>query len=331
MAVGSDEIVPGGSDLTNRKVESMQIALMIEGQDGLTWPRWTRILQAAEDLGFAAVFRSDHFTNPQPPDKPSLELWVSLTYAASQTERIEFGPLVTPVTFRHPSITARMAAAVDDLSTGRFVLGIGAGWQDREHELFGIPMPPVATRYDMLRDYLEVVTRLLRSDEPVTYEGEHYSLHDALLLPRPSRPGGPPILIGGNGPRRTLPLAAQYADEWNAVFAGPAEYRRLQERMDDLLDTAGRPRGAVRRSVMAGTLFARDRGALEEKLSSRNLSVEQAIERGLVVGTPPMWVEQIQAYADAGAERMMLQWLDQDNLADVETVAREILPAFASP
>ncbi len=116
-----------------------QIGIMLEGQDGLNWERWGRILQAAEDFGYQCVFRSDHFTNSEPPDKDSLELWVSLTYAAISTRRIEFGSCVSPVTFRHPAMTVRMAAAVDDLSDGRLVLGLGAGWQDREHHNFGVP------------------------------------------------------------------------------------------------------------------------------------------------------------------------------------------------
>jgi F420-dependent oxidoreductase-like protein len=304
----------------------MQVGLMIEGQDGLTWEHWARLLKAAEELGYAHVFRSDHFTNPQPPDKPSLELWTSLTYAASHTSRIQFGPLVTPVTFRHPSITARMAAAVDDLSDGRLALGIGAGWNEREHRTFGVPFPSVETRYEMLQDYLEVVTRLLRSDRPVSYEGKRFRLDEAILLPRPKRPGGPPILVGGNGERRTLPLAARHADEWNAVFVGPDRLRRLERRFDELLDQAGRPREAVRRSVMVGTIFTRSERALKDRLAERGLGREEAMERGLVVGTPEMWVEQLSAYAEAGAERIMLQWLDQDDVESLEIIAREVLP-----
>ena len=139
----------------------MQIALMIEGQDGLNWDRWRRIIGAVESGGFQGLFRSDHFTNGAPPDKDSLELWISLTYLASHSQGIEFGPLVAPVTFRHPSVTARMAAAVSDLSGGRLVLGLGAGWQEREHHVFGVPFPPTSVRYQMLDEYLQVVDQLL--------------------------------------------------------------------------------------------------------------------------------------------------------------------------
>lgn len=305
----------------------LEIGVMIEGQDGLTWERWERVLQAAEDLGFNSVFRSDHFVNPNPPDKPSLGLWPSLTYAANTTSRIEFGPLVTPVTFQLPAITARNAAAVSDLSGNRLVLGIGAGWNEREHRMFGIPFPPTRERLGMLQEYLDVVERLLRSDQPVSYHGRYFQLDDAILLPRPSR-SGPQILVGGNGKKRTIPLAARYADEWNAVFVSPKELRGLNDHLDTLLDGIGRRRDEVRRSGMLGAVFARDEADLEAKLTQRGQSAEEIQQRGLVVGTPAMFVEQLRAYVEAGAQRVMLQWLDQDDIEGLETLAREVLPRF---
>jgi alkanesulfonate monooxygenase SsuD/methylene tetrahydromethanopterin reductase-like flavin-dependent oxidoreductase (luciferase family) len=164
---------------------------MIEGQMGLNWPRWQRMARAVEDLGFAGLFRSDHYTNPNPPDQDSLELWVSLTWLADNTERLEFGPMVTPFSFREPTMTARMAAAVDDLSNGRLILGLGAGWQEREHHAYGHDLLGVKERLDRLEEGLEVVTRLLNSDEHVSFSGDYYELNDAILLPRPQRPGGP--------------------------------------------------------------------------------------------------------------------------------------------
>lgn len=305
----------------------MLVALMIEGQDGLDWPRWQRILRAAQDLGYDGVWRSDHFTNANPPDKASLELWTSLTYAAGHTERIEFGPLVSPVTFRHPSIVARVAAAVDDLSGGRLVLGLGAGWQDREHHNFGISFPPTDVRMEMLREYLEVVTRLLRSEEPVSFDGQYYQLHDAILLPRPQRPGGPPILVGGNGRKRTMPLAARYADEWNSLFVSPERFTELNRHMDELLQSADRQPESMVRSLMLGTSFARDADELARKMAGRSWSAEEAPQHGQVAGTPDLWVEQLRAYRDAGVQRVMLQWLDLDDLPGIETVARDVLPA----
>lgn len=311
-----------------------QIGIMIEGQDGLNWDRWIRLLKLAEDFGFQCVFRSDHYTNTVPPDKDSLELWVALTYAASHTERIEFGPLVAPVTFRHPSMTARMAAAVDDLSGGRLILGLGTGWQDREHKKFGVPFFDFPTRFDMFQEALEITTRLLESDEPVTYSGTHFSLDEALLLPRPARKGGPPILIGGNGPKRTLPLVAQYATEWNAVYLPLEQYRERTGQLNALLVDNGRKPEDVKRSLMTGTVFARDDAGLKGALAERSaragqeFTVEDLVSRGLIVGTPSMWIDQIKPYVEAGVERFMLQWLDLDDLNGLELIASEILPHF---
>ncbi len=187
----------------------MDIAIMIEAQNGLTWSRWQNLAAAVEDLGFVGLYRSDHFTNAQPPDMESLELWVSLTWLASHTKRIEFGPLVSPLSVRNPVLTARMASAVDDLSGGRLTLGLGAGWQEREHDKFGFDLLELKPRFDRFEEGLEVITRLLRSEKPVTYEGKYYRLHEAALLPPPARPGGPRILVGGNGEKRTMSLVGE--------------------------------------------------------------------------------------------------------------------------
>lgn len=299
---------------------------MLEGQNGLNWRRWQRILQAAEDLGFQCVFRSDHFTNAVGPDYDSLELWVSLTYAASFTKRIEFGSLVCPVTFRHPAMTARMAAAVDDLSGGRLVLGLGAGWQAREHHHFGVPFYDVPTRHAMFEEALEMTSRLLESAEPVFYRGAHFSLDEAILLPRPERKI--PILVGGNGLKRTLPLAAKYADEWNGVYLSPENYQARMTTLDSLLEAQGRKRSDVKRSLMSGTVLAAHQNELDSVLQKRGITFEEAKARGIIAGTPEMWVEQIGRFVEVGAARFMLQWLDLDDIAGLERIAKDVLPHF---
>jgi F420-dependent oxidoreductase-like protein len=304
----------------------MDIAIMIEGQNGLTWPRWQRIARAVEDLGFAGLYRSDHFTNSNPPDMESLELWVSLTWLASNTSRIAFGPIVSPVSFRHPAMTARMASAVDDLSGGRLRLGIGAGWQVREHTNFGLDLLDPKLRFERFAEGLEVTTRLLRSDTPVMFEGAYYRLSEAILLPRPQRPGGPPIVIGGNGPARTLPLTAQYADEWNAVFITPDDFARLNARLDELLAQRGRSPGDVRRSLMTGLLFGRDEPEIAQVAAESGRTPQQFQERGFVVGTPATVREQVERYAVAGVQTLMLQWLALDDLEGLESLARAVLP-----
>ena len=301
----------------------MDIAIMIEGQDGLNWPRWQRIAQAVEELGFAGLYRSDHFTNAGPPDKDSLELWLSLAWLASHTTRIEFGPLVTPVSFRHPAFTARIGAQVDDLSGGRLTLGVGAGWQEREHTAFGFDLLPLAERMDRFEEGLEVMSRLLYSGGPASFQGRYYQLHEAVLLPRPQRPDGPPILIGGNGPQRTLPLVARYADEWNAVYIPPARFVELNARLDSLLAEQNRPATAVRRSLMTGLFFGRDDAELRAKLEGRDAAALR--ERGLIVGTPSEVQEQLDTLAQAGVQRVMLQWLALDDIEGLAALAEAVL------
>ncbi len=304
-----------------------QIGIMIEGQDGLNWDRWRRILQTAEATGYQCVFRSDHFTNAAGEDKDSLELWVSLTYAAATTRRIEFGPLVTPVTFRHPSMTVRYAAQVDDLSGGRLILGMGAGWQEREHTKFGIPFYDFPTRYAMLEEALELTRQLLHSDSPVDYQGKYFTLADAILLPRPQRAGGPPILIGGTGPKRTLSLVARYAQEWNAVFIDLPTYKERVATLNELLAANGRQPGEVKRSLMTRVVFARDDAELQALLGA-NGDAEAMRARGLIVGTAQQVIDQIGTWIDAGIERFMLQWIELDDIDRMEAMARDILPVF---
>jgi F420-dependent oxidoreductase-like protein len=272
----------------------IEIALMLEGQDGLNWDRWRAIARLAEDSGFVGLYRSDHFTNPRGPYKDSLECWTSLTWLASHSARMEFGPLVSPVSFRHPSTLVRMAAAVDDLSGGRLQVGIGAGWQEREHTNYGYLLGSIPERMARFREATQIVAHLLGSDEPLTFDGTYYQLHEAVLLPRPRR--RPPIVIGGSGKQVTLPLAAQYADEWNLSMRTPDQFKELNVYLDSLLDQAGRPRSAVRRTMMHHLDYA-DLDKLRE---------------------------QVAACDAAGVQRLMLQWLDMDNLKGITDLGRAL-------
>jgi F420-dependent oxidoreductase-like protein len=307
----------------------IEVAIMIEGQNGLTWKRWQRIALLVEDLGFVGLFRSDHYTNARPPDKESLELWTSLTWLASHTTRIEFGPLVSPVSFRQPTMTARFAAAVDDLSNGRLTLGLGAGWQEREHHNFGWELLDLPARFDRFEEGLEIITRLLNSDTPETYDGRYFNLREGVLLPRPHRPGGPPILIGGNGPQRTLPLVAKYATEWNSLFVNRADFKALNQRLDQLLINYKRAPTEVRRSLMSSCIFGVNEKKLAEKVSTRTKgqgSPKDLQKKDLFVGTATQLVEQLGRWAEIGVQRVMLQWLDLDDLDGLENLAHGVLP-----
>src|SRR5262245_33095717 len=244
----------------------MELSISIQGLCGLTWPAWKRLVEAVEPLGFAGLFCTDHFTLQDALTVDSLEMIVALTYLADHTRRIHFGPLVAPFSFRDPVMLARQAAVLDDLSGGRMVLGVGAGWMEYEHQMFGYDLGDMATRMARFGEGLEVITRLLQSAEPVSYAGRFYQLREAVLHPRPQRPGGPSILVGGKGPRRSLPLVARYATIWNATRLSPGEFSARSARLDELARAAGRAPGAIKRTAMIPILCGRDTAELERRV-----------------------------------------------------------------
>jgi F420-dependent oxidoreductase-like protein len=302
----------------------MEVSVMIEGQQGLNWPRWQRLARAAEDLGFDGLYRSDHFSDPEGPYHDALELWVSLAWLAGNTNRIAFGPMVSPVSFRDPVITAWQASGVDALAGGRLRLGLGAGWNDREHEAFGYDLLPIPERFAQFEEGLEVITRLLREDGPVSFDGAYYHLRDAQIAPRSPRQHGPPITIGGSGPKRTLPLVATYADEWNSTSMGLEEYRERGAQLDALLEQAGRRPEDVKRTVMRFAAIGPNDAEVDRKLGGRDK--EAVLARGAVVGTAGEVVDILGRFAEVGIQGVMLQWLDMDDISGLEYIAAEVLP-----
>ncbi len=302
----------------------LEVAIMVEGQEGIGWDRWKRLGRAVEDLGFAGLYRSDHFPNDRPgTHRDGLELWTSLTWLADNTKRIEFGPLVSPVSFRHPVVTAWQASAVDSLAGGRLQLGLGAGWMEPEHDAFGFDLLDTDRRFARFEEGLEVVARLLRNDGPASFDGEFYRLNDALLMPRSPRPGGPPIVIGGNGPRRTLPLVARHADEWNGVLLTPGEFAELDARLDELLDEAGRPRDEVRRTLMTRVVFGRTEAEVDRKLDG---VLRGELDNAVIAGTADEVVERLGKLSESGVQRVMLQWLEVDDVDGLGAMSGSVLP-----
>ncbi|MEX2238138.1 MAG: TIGR03560 family F420-dependent LLM class oxidoreductase [Dehalococcoidia bacterium] len=321
----------------------MKLGIMIEGQEGLTWERWRELCRRVEMLGFDSLWRSDHFFSLMGQrTKPALETWVSLVMAAQETSRIEFGPLVCSMTFRHPSLLARMAAQVSQLSGGRLVLGVGAGWHTPEHEAFGIDFPPVSQRMDMLDEGIDVLKALF-APGPANFDGAHYQLRDAEMYPKP--PEKVPILVGGMGEKRTLRIVAAHADEWNAVslggdLSGPGleRYRQKTAVLDGYCNDLGRDPRSIKRSLMAGFLVGSDAadivrraGAIAEwlpplaevEVSERAGRLQQG---GYFVGTTEEVVTQLQGLADAGVERVMLQHHNHDDFEVLDLIASEIMP-----
>jgi F420-dependent oxidoreductase-like protein len=316
---------PRYDDSTSEEEGSvLEVAIMVEGQEGIGWDRWRRLALAVEELGYAGLYRSDHFPNKRTGMyRDGLELWASLAWLAEKTSRIEFGPLVSPVSFRHPVITAWQASSVDNLAGGRLQLGLGAGWNEWEHVTFGFDVLDTDRRFARFQEGLEVVTRLLRNDEPVSFDGEFYGLNDALLVPRSPRPGGTPVVVGGNGVRRTLPLAARYADEWNAVFLKAEAFGDLNARLDELVREAGRTPEQVRRTLMTRVIFGRTEADVDRRLDGE---LRDHLPAAVLAGTPGEIVERLGHLSEAGVQRVMLQWLEVDDIDALEAMAHSVLP-----
>jgi len=299
----------------------IDVGLMIEGQMGINWPRWQAIAQAVERAGFAGLYRSDHFTEPSGPHLDALELWTSLTWLATNTARISFGPVVAPVSFRDPRIAAWQAAAIHGLAPGRLRFGLGAGWMEREHEEWGFDLLGLDARFQRFAEALEIVTRLLRSTGPVSFSGEFYELDGAELVPNPVSQGTLPIVIGGNGQRRTLPLAARFADEWNGVYLSADGFRERSRLLDDLLRDVGRQPGEVRRTLMTRVIFGKDEDQLTERLAGESADALRA--KGQIVGTAGQIPAQLREMEAAGVQGVMLQWVDDlDDIEEIEALGR---------
>jgi F420-dependent oxidoreductase-like protein len=319
----------------------IRTGIMIEGQEGLTWPRWQRIADTVEALGFESLWRSDHlFSLYDVPSRPGLDTWASLTALAMMTRRLRFGPLVCPITFRHPSVLAREAAAVDVLSGGRLELGLGAGWHDREHQAFGIPYPRPGERIRRLDEGIQVI-RALWGEGPAHFEGRFYRLDGAVGWPKPAQTPRIPLVIGGRGPR-VLEVAARYADEWNCAGSRPPD--DVRARTETLLAACrrvGRDAREIRHSWMGAFLVGDTSSVLErrarkiqEYLPPRAATPASKLPEvlraeGWLVGSPAEIVAQMRALATEGIERFMLQLYDQEDMEALHTLAEQVIPRLA--
>ena len=296
---------------------------MIEGQEGLNWDRWRRICHDTDTLGFDSLRRSDHLVSLMgAPERDCIECWISLALAAEWTNRIEFGPMVSPMTFRHPAVLARMAASVDVLSDGRVILGVGAGWNENEHREFGIPFLTERQRFDLL----EQGVRTMR---------ETWSKSN----PKPIR-NPMPLLMGGKGRKRTLPIVAREASEWNQSRLDTEMYKESREVLDACCRDIGRDPRSIRHSVMAGYIIGRDRSELRERASQvsqvvrdlKGMTPDEVLEdrrSAWFVGTPEEIAEKMRQVAGLGVDLFMLQHFLLDDSDALSLLAAEVLPAVA--
>ena len=308
-----------------------RIGIMLEGQEDLTWERFFRLADAVEALGFESLFRSDHLvTFGAHRQRETLELWTSLTALALRTRRLRFGPLVCSMTFRQPALVAKKAAAIDQLSGGRFELGLGAGWFTGEHRMFGIPFPPFATRLEMLDEGAQVV-KALWTGQRVSFTGQHYRLEDADTHPSPLQ-NPPPLIMGGKG-ERTLHIIAQHATEWNFTYAPIGVFIEKQRRLDEACAAIGRDPKTITRSIMIPFVIGKDAAALQKRIDAQRAMFPDLpsthadwLAAGYLGGSPAQLIDHIQEREAVGLSRFMLQHNSLDDLDSLELLAREVLP-----
>jgi alkanesulfonate monooxygenase SsuD/methylene tetrahydromethanopterin reductase-like flavin-dependent oxidoreductase (luciferase family) len=302
----------------------MRVCLMIEGQENVTWDDWKRLAIAAETAGFEGLFRSDHYTSVMgKTDRGSLDAWGTICALAPITERIRLGTMVSPVTFRHPSILAKMVVTADHASGGRVELGLGAGWQEHEHETYGFPFRTMRWRMDVLEEQLEVITGQWT-------DGEH--------LFAPVQKPHPPLIMGGQAKARSAALAARYAAEYNVNFVDADEAARRFAAIGAACESAGRDPSTMTCSLMTGFAI----GSEPADVQRRAAEIVRWSDRGdgtdavqalramhCVVGTIPEALDQLRALEAAGVQRIMLQHLAHWDLEVIDLIGREIIPALA--
>jgi F420-dependent oxidoreductase-like protein len=310
----------------------MELCLMIEGQEGVTWPQWVALARACEQHGIPSLFRSDHYKNldGQHPERGSLDAWGTLCGLAAETSSLRLGTMVSPATFRHPSMLAKIVTTADHISGGRIDLGLGAGWHEREHEAYGFPFASTKERMDVLEEQLEIVLGNW-GDEPFTFEGAHYTLRDLDAQPKPVQQPHPPLIMGGSAGARSVALAARFADEYNTPFPTLEDVGTRRAAVAAACEKAGRE--PIPFSIMTGVIVGRDDAELRERVGRLAALIGQDADE-LLSQPPPAWIiatldeatMRLLALREAGVSRVMCQQLLHDDLDAVALLGSELAP-----
>jgi F420-dependent oxidoreductase-like protein len=312
----------------------MDLRIFTEPQQGASYDELLAVAQATERLGFDAFFRSDHYLRmgPGDPMPGPTDAWTTLAGLARETSRIRLGTLVTSATFRHPGVLAVQVAQVDAMSGGRVELGLGAGWFEEEHAAYGIPFP--AKRFGILTEQLEVVTGLWGTPvgETFSHTGQHYTLTDSPALPKPVQRSpldparaGVPVIVGGNGPRRTPALAARFGSEYNAAFPEKADIPARFAAVRAACEEAGRDPDDLTYSVALVLCVGADEAEVSRRAAAISREPAELREHG-IAGTVAEAVDALGAVREAGATRVYLQVNDVRDLEHLELVAAEVVP-----
>ena len=306
----------------------MELRIFTEPQQGATYDDLLAVARTAEELGFGAFFRSDHYLGMGTEGLPGpSDAWVTLAGLARDTSTIRLGTMMTSATFRHPGPLAIAVANVDQMSGGRIELGIGAGWFEQEHAAYGIPFPVTGERFDRFEEQLAVITGLWETPEGerFSHDGKHYQLVDSPALPKPVQRPRPPVLVGGLGKKRTPALAARFADEFNLPFADEETTRTQFGRVRRACEEIDRDPDGLTWSNALVVCVGRDEAEIERRAAAIGRDKDELRENGLA-GTPAEVVDKIGRYAALGTQRVDLQVLDLSDLDHVRLVAEAVMP-----
>jgi F420-dependent oxidoreductase-like protein len=311
---------------------TVELRVFTEPQQGASYDDLLAVARTAEDLGFGAFFRSDHYLSfggdglPGPSDA-----WTTLAGLARDTSTIRLGTMMTSATFRHPGVLAIQVAGVDAMSRGRVELGIGAGWFDGEHTAYGIPFPDTRERFERFAEQLEIVTGLWSTPVGETYDfdGDHYRLADSPALPKPVQAsghrGGPPVIIGGKGKRQTPALTARYADEFNLPFVDEETTASQFGRVRAACEEIDRDPGSLAWSNALTVCVGRDDAEVARRAEAIGRTSED-LRANALAGTPQQVVDAIGRYAALGSQRIYLQVLDLADFDHLHLIADEVMP-----
>ena len=306
----------------------MKLRIFTEPQQGASYEQLLAVARCAEDCGFDAFFRSDHYLRMGEGDaRPGpTDAWITLAGLARDTTRTRLGTLMSAATFRLPAQLALIVAQVDAMSGGRVELGLGAGWFEEEHREFGIPFPSsVGERFDRLEEQLEIITGMWAAEDRYSFAGEHYQVTDNAGLPKPTQVPRPPIIVGGKGMKRTPALAARFADECNVSFA-PAEHcSKLFAALDTACLRIGRDPSTIRRSAALVVCAGRDDKEIRARAAAIGRDVDELRENG-AAGTAPEVAQRLSSWAATGATTLYLQILDLGDLNHLHFIAEEVAP-----
>jgi F420-dependent oxidoreductase-like protein len=309
----------------------MDFRVFVEPQQGATYGDQLAVARAAEELGYSAFFRSDHYVAMSGDGLPGpTDSWVTLGGIARETSTIRLGTMVTSATFRFPGPLAISVAQVDEMSGGRVELGLGAGWFEAEHNAYAIPFPPLGERFDRLSEQLDILTGLWTTPIGGTfdYQGEHYTVVDSPALPKPVQAPHPPIVIGGGGPKRTPALTAKFATEFNIAFAPLDVLKTQYERVAAAVADAGRAADSLTYSAAFVVCAGRDDADVKRRAEAIGRDTDELRGNSPLAGTAAEIVDHLGPFVEAGVQRVYLQLLDMHDLDHLAFFASEVIPAL---